>query len=88
MQWAEFRGKCADDIARAWACMHDDVTAVGSVFEMKDGRYKAVYSIAGQLVPTVDGPFVNLGDAKKRVEFIVQTKVIRPRPIILDRSFM
>lgn len=88
MQWATFRGQCPPDISRAWAYMHPDgLMAAGSVFEMKDGRFKVVYSILGQVVPTVDGPFLSLGDAKKHMEFSVSHKVLRSRPVLLDAGF-
>lgn len=88
MEWAEFTGPRPSDIARAWACMHDTIMAVGAVFEMKTGQFKAVYSIAGQVLPSVDGPFASLSDAKKHVEFVVSTRMIRPRPVILDGAFL
>lgn len=87
MNWAEFTGPRPSDVKRAWACMHDEIMAVGAVFEMVDGPFKAIYSIAGQVLPFVDGPYKTLDDAKGRVEHVVATKMIRPRMVILDQAF-
>lgn len=87
-RWAEFTGETPRDIAHAWAYMKtDSPMAVGSVFEMKAGQFKVIYSVLGQVVPSCDGPFRSLADAKQHMEFISTQKLLRARVVILDQKF-
>lgn len=82
--WRIFKGKLPDDIARAWAYTQEDSSkAIGSVFEMKSGRFKVIYSIMGQFVPTVDGPFMSLRDAQEHMEFVSTNRMLRSRVVLL-----